>query len=179
VTALGYPTGRKRTNYPERSCSTCGRTMPACCLPKHERTHGDPRLRLSVPLEQQDEIVRLYNQRGGSLATVAAQTFWSQGTVLDVLRANGVPMRSQGSAHRKISVEQELERCELYGQGLSIHEVADRVGVTYEAVRQTLVRSGREIRRQGDNLRWKRNLARSEAAPNALGASSTGIGGVA
>lgn len=153
MTAVGYPKGRTRTNYPERACQFCGRVMPACNVVKHERTHVDQNG--TVPPEDQETIVRLYNRPRASVRSVAQETHWSQSTVLRVLRAHGVEMRPMGSAHPKITSDEQLRRAQLYGRGLSIEEVAEVCGVTYEAVRQTLVRLG-VPRRSRANLRWTR-----------------------
>lgn len=162
---MSYPGGRERTNYPERDCPTCGRVMPACCLPAHARLHGDPRLRLSVPLEEQAEIVRLYNRPRSSLRKVSAQTFWSQSVVRDVVIANGVALRPVGSSFPRISADERLKRAQLYGRGLSLEEVARACGVTREAVRRTLAELEVPMRPRGSNLRWQRGRSTGAEAP--------------
>jgi hypothetical protein len=150
--------------YPQRTCSTCGLVLAACNLPRHERTHGDPRERLRVPPEDQALIVETY-RRGLSLKRTSEATFWSQTVVRDVLLANDVQLRPPGTGRPRspqhITTEERLKRAQLYGRGLSLKEVAEACGVTYEAVRQTLV--GLDVpRRDKTNLRWAR--ARRERA---------------
>lgn len=158
---MSYPAQRKRrTDYPSGSCPTCGRVMPVCSLPGHERTH-ETHGAGSVPLDDQQRIVELYNRPRASLRSVAAATNWSETTVLRVLRAHDVVMRPQGSSHPLLSTEEQLRRTQLYGRGLSLEEVAELSGVTREAIRQTLIRNGVRIRGKA-NLRWTRQR-RSDA----------------
>lgn len=153
---MSYPTGRPRTNMPERECPTCGRVLPANLLPRHERAHLPLRDRLFVPPAEQDKIVELY-RHGGTLRSVAAATFWSRSEVRRVLIANGVTPRSRlGDFRPKITTEETLRRTQLYGRGLSIAEVAEVCGVNREAIRQTLKREGVKIRPTGLNRRhWR------------------------
>jgi hypothetical protein len=156
---VSYPTGRKRTNMPERSCYHCGRVMLACCLPKHERTHRLPYERLLPDADEQGAIVKRYG-RGDTLETIAADTFWSKSEVRRVLVLNGVIMRKPGRYGPKISRDEVLERIRLYESGLSLTEVAVARGVTHEAIRATLKREGVPLRRKGGNGAGRENLRR-------------------
>jgi hypothetical protein len=137
--AIGYPPGRKRTNHPEATCAVCGRTMPVCNLARHEPVCGHASAG-TVPPDDQAAIVTLYADPRMSIRKVAARTHWSQTTVRRVLVANGVQLRGQGHSMSRLTVNEQLKRSELYGRGYSISEVAKMCGVTYEAVRTTLVR---------------------------------------
>jgi predicted HTH domain antitoxin len=149
---------------PRTPCPICGAPMPANNMARHQRTHGDPRERLFVTLEEQARIVELYNQRRASLRSVAEAAFMSPTEVRRVLIANDVPLRPPGSAYqpRKITVDEELQRTHLYGLGLSLDEVAELVGRHREAVRESLRRAGVKLRPRGPNRRWER--ARRSAA---------------
>jgi hypothetical protein len=115
--------------------------MPNCSLARHAPVCGQDTSGF-VPAEDQQAIVKLYGSPRMSLRKVSAQTHWSPTTVRKVLQAHGVKMRGQGNTMRRISVNEELKRAELYGHGYSISQVAEMCGVTYEAVRQTLKRLG-------------------------------------
>jgi DNA-binding CsgD family transcriptional regulator len=161
---VSYPATRKpRTNFPVGACDYCGREMPVCSLPKHQRTHRLPYVRLLPTADEQGAMVKAY-QHGQSLAQIAATMFWSTTEVRRVLLLNDVTLRNVGSAHRKISPEQVAERVRLYASGLSLEEVAAACGVTREAVRHTLRRAGVTVRRRGPNRRWERQAPVSEAA---------------
>lgn len=155
-----------RTNYPQRACPTCGLVVVACNLPRHERQHGDERLRTRVPLDEQPRMVELY-RKGHSMKRIAELTWWGETTVRRVLLANGVTLRPPGtgrpSSPSHIDVDERLKRTALYGRGLSLEEVAAACGVTREAVRQTLLREGVALRGK-TNLRWQRRRRESLAA---------------
>ena len=149
---------RRIVNYPTSACPTCGRVLRNNLMPRHARTHADAPSRLFVPPDEQAEIVRLY-RRGGTLKSVAADTFWSKTEVRRVLLANGVQLRPRGTYGPKISSDEALRRTQLYGRGLSIDEVAAACGVSRVAITQTLKREGVRIRPVGVNRRWERQAA--------------------
>jgi hypothetical protein len=156
---------RRGANYPQRACPYCGRTMTSNTLPSHVATHEvDQRDRFVMSRDEQAVIVHLYEHKGGTLKSIARDTFWSQSQVRRVLLANGVQLRQQGGHFGpKISTEEALRRTQLYGRGLSIDEVAEACGVTSEAIRQTLVREGVMRRAPHVNTkRWRRELSTPE-----------------
>jgi hypothetical protein len=158
VAKTGYPPGRRRTNFPEAPCPKCGRVMPVCNLARHEPKCGLASAG-TVPMDEQLEIVKLYNQPRMSLSKVAAVTHWSETTCRRVLLAHDVSLRGTGYSFPRIGVNEQLKRTELYGRGYSVAEVADLCGVTYEAVRQTLVRMG--VPRRGERAESARERARA------------------
>jgi hypothetical protein len=112
-----------------------------------------------IPLDDQKRIIELY-QKGGSMMSVAKATYYGQTTVRNVLIRNGVQPRPRGAyrpwSPSHISTEEKLKRCQLYGRGLSIDEVAEACGVTKHAIQETLRSEGVKMRPQGPNLRWQR-----------------------
>ena len=144
---------------PRTPCPVCGALMPANNMARHVATHRPAAERLAVPLDVQVEMVRLYNRPRSSTAQVAAATYWSKTEVRRVLIANGVTMRPQGHSQRRITVDEELERATLYGQGRSILEVAELVGRHHSAIAESLHRAGVKVRPKGRNLRHSRSAA--------------------
>jgi hypothetical protein len=97
---VSYPATRKpRTNFPVGACDYCGREMPVCSLPKHQRTHRLPYVRLLPTADEQGAMVKAY-QHGQSLAQIAATMFWSTTEVRRVLLLNDVTLRNVGSNRR-------------------------------------------------------------------------------
>jgi AraC-like DNA-binding protein len=111
-----------------------------------------------VPPEDQDRIIGLY-KRGLTIRQVAQEVHWGPTTVQAVLQLNRhrVHIRPARGIFRRITVEEELKRAQLYGRGLSIKEVADVCGVHHSAVRASLIRAGVAMRPQGRNLRFDRS----------------------
>jgi lambda repressor-like predicted transcriptional regulator len=167
----------KQTSVP---CPVCGRLMRPGGLPKHVRSHGDPRSRLWMPPEIQDEVVRLY-ARGRTIRQIAAVTFYAPTTVRSVLQANNVKIRPRaGYPTRKISNEEILRRCELYGRGLSLSEVAEVCGCAVSSVHETLKRAGTPRRSLSESNRLSRKRRddawRNRSAPAAGGQPGAGAG---
>lgn len=156
---------REPGKRPKRPCPTCHEYVPVNNFPRHVRSHLPHVERLPMPLDEQLRIVALYERPRASFASVSAATFWSKTEVRRVLLAHGVELRKPGSAvlPRKISVADELQRTQLYGQGHSIEEVAAIVGRHRTAVHESLKRAGVKLRPSHVTLTSLRHRAASEA----------------
>lgn len=154
---------KPRPKYP---CAVCGLPIDARNRSRHARTHGDPRDRLAVPRVEQEEMVRLYGRH--TIAEIAAITFWSHTEVHRVLTANGVRFRSQiPRRNPQITSEEVLRRCELYGRGYSLTEVAEMRGVTPTAIAHTLRRAGTPTRSPSEAQRLAHARGRRPAGVEA------------
>jgi hypothetical protein len=158
--------------FTRRPCQDCGgpkgpgrgeRYCDACRAKRHVPT---------IALDDQLAIVRAYNARGATMHGVAAEFYCSVGTVGRVLEAHGVPARprgGQGSTRQRLSVDEQLTRAQLYGQGLSLAGVADVVGRNPSSVHASLVRYGVTMRPVGVNYtadgRYDARGARGRFAP--------------
>lgn len=144
------------------ACPNCGRSMRPGGMPAHLRAHGQ---RTIVPAEDQERIIRLY-AKGWPMAAISREVFWSRTSIRAVLLSNGVRVRRQGgNIHPQITVDEQLKRATLYGQGYSLSEVAELCGVHTSTVHDTLVRLGtpRRSRADGNRLRWQRIKSRPAA----------------
>ena len=65
----------------------------------------------------------------------------SQGAVLRLLDANGVPRRQRGPTH-----EQVQEAVSLYAAGWSLTRIGDHFGKDHTVVRNALLRAGVTLR---------------------------------
>ncbi len=102
---------------------------------------------VSVPIETQREIIRLYLEDGLSVNGVAKRVYWSTGTCHAVLARQGVPRRSRGRRGLKPMSQERLDQVvTLYASGLSCAEVGDVLGVTHTTVLAWLRRAGVELR---------------------------------
>lgn len=153
------------TPQPRSECPVCGAEITNHNLERHVGAHRDRRERLIVPAEEQQQIVRLH-RRGKSYAAIGRETFYGASTIRRVIVAHGERTRKPGGRRPWLPADETLRRTELYGRGHSILEVAEICGVSYAAVRNTLLRNGVAIRPAGVNLRWARSRRseRQEAA---------------
>lgn len=133
-------------------CQDCGGPKPAgrgrrycdaCAAKRHVPT---------VAPDVQEAIVRAYNRPRATLRGVAAAFYCSAGTVTRVLEIHGVDTRPRGHyGSPRLDVGEQLLRTQLYGQGLSLAEVADVVGCSPSSVAETLRRNGVRLRPVGVN----------------------------
>jgi DNA-binding CsgD family transcriptional regulator len=113
-------------------------------------------------LDEQREIVRLYTGERMTLAEVSERVFWSVTAVRSVLVRSGVPTRSRGlrpgTPGRSIVLTREqVERiAELYRSGLSLTEVAARLGVHFTTVSHHLDRAGVRRRSVAEGIALRR-----------------------
>jgi len=156
---------RKRSPQPRSECPVCGAVRTNHNMRRHVESHRDARERLNVPLELQAQMVRMH-RAGKSYAAIGAELFYGASTVRRVMVANGIPGRKPGGRRPYLPADEALRRTELYGRGYSILEVARICGVSYAAVRNTLLANDVRIRPAGANLRWARSRRseRREAA---------------
>lgn len=95
-----------------------------------------------------DEIIRLYVDRGLSDAEIAEQLGCSASLVYARLARRGVPRRDRGARHRRRPGDSELAR--LHGEGgSSLRDLARRYGVSAQAVQRWLIAGGIERRPPG------------------------------
>lgn len=122
--------------------------------------------RPQIPEAEQQRIIALY-EAGGTIRSVSEQTFWSQTSVHRVLVRHGIPRRPRHAVcgRKRLSVDSELERTRLYGQGLSIAQVAEVVGVGATAVAFTLARAGVPRRSTSQALRIAYARGRRDPRP--------------
>ena len=92
---------------------------------------------------QIDELTSLY-QQGQSLPRLATHFGIHRGTVKDHLRRAGVEIRPGNKA--KLSETDKDEVVRLYVNGLSIHKIAVRVGVTDNPIHNALRERGVKMR---------------------------------
>jgi transposase len=94
------------------------------------------------------EIIQLYTQRGHTAVEIADQLGCSASLVYGRLARRGVDRRPQAPRRRPGPTAQEISH--LYGDcGLSLHDLAERYGVTTRAVRGWLVAAGIDRRPSG------------------------------
>ena len=110
-----------------------------------------------VPAADKAAMAALY-ARGGTIRSVAAETYWSRTTVRRALLEQGVKLRPRSSWRRDARRDNDafLYTAQLYGRGLSMQEVSEIVGVKRSTVRYRLIQMDVKIRPQGANLRWAR-----------------------
>ena len=72
----------------------------------------------------------------------------SKGGLLKLLRDEGVQLRCQ-----PLNGEQVREAAVLYGSGASLAAIATRFEVSYNGVRQSLIRAGVQLRPRGGDRR--------------------------
>ena len=90
-----------------------------------------------------DEIVEKY-QSGATTPSLCVDYTLSKGGLLKLLRDEGVELRCQ-----PLSEEQVREATALYKSGKSIAAIAKHFDVSYNGVRQALVRAGIQRRPRG------------------------------
>jgi DNA-directed RNA polymerase subunit RPC12/RpoP len=159
-------------------CPHCGRVMRPNALPKHVRTHSDDqRLRMVVPMADQEAMMRFY-RKGWSLARIAAETLWSPGTVARVRDLWGEPRRQRGGRRPYLPADDVLATAELYGRGYSLRRVAELLGLNPETVRTRLVRA--DVQRRPAGGTTLRGTPRDEWAVSraSSGAARSGGAGV-
>ena len=153
-------------NFQRTPCQDCGgpkgpgrgeRYCSACRAKLHVPT---------IPLDDQLAIVRAYSRPRTTLAEVAASFYVSTGTVTRVLRAHDVPVRPRGgygASRARLSVDEQLLRTQLYGQGLTLAQIGDVVGRSPSSIQQSLVKAGVRLRPQGVNRPGTRHWAQRTA----------------
>lgn len=91
-----------------------------------------------------DEVRTTVAERyaAGETTTVLAQEYGvAKSTVLGILRSNRVVVRRQ-----PLTLEQVGETARLYESGLSLSQVAERVGVNQETMRVAILKAGAGLR---------------------------------
>lgn len=104
-----------------------------------------------VPAAERVRIVELY-RRGLSQRAIGAQLFRSATTVGAVLRAAGIPGRSNINRHARLDEldpDSLMATVELYGRGYTAHEVAEALGVSDSTVRYRIAKYSRDGLRHG------------------------------
>jgi transposase-like protein len=157
-----------------KPCQGCGGPKPSGRGERYCATCRNERHVPTVAPDVQAAMVRAYARIGTTLDQVAAEFYCSTNTVARVLEARGVSVRPRGGSgarRRRLTVDEELTRTRLYGQGLSVAEIADAVGRGPSAIYATLRRVGVAMRPQGANYRPRRRAPVSEAAAAPDGAA--------
>ncbi len=93
------------------------------------KTHARP---------SEKQLRKLYEGEGKSLSDIADIYNTYQGTTWKWMKAAGITLRNQRSTH-KVTVE---ELNDLLGEGLSYREIAKRLGVGSETVRENAIKAG-------------------------------------
>lgn len=93
------------------------------------------------------EIVAEYRD-GATTPALCAEHSLSKGGLLKLLRDEGVQLRCQ-----PLTAEQVKEASKMYVSGRSLATVAKHFDVSYNGVRQALIRAGVERRPRGGNYR--------------------------
>lgn len=146
-------------------CAACRWEMPSNAMPKHWRArHEDPRLSLSVPFDEQAEMVRLY-ECGLSCPMIAEQgLFWSPEMIRRVLHTWGYQQLRRSGRRPFLPIEDALECAHYYALGWSQRKIADTLGLHRTVVRRRLERAGVEFRpRPRRKRRYRRSQAREAA----------------
>jgi transposase-like protein len=139
---------RSFTRFP---CQDCGGPKPPGRGERYCETCRAKRHVPTISLDDQRAIVRAYARPNTTLAELAARFYCSQGTISRVLDAHGVAKRPHGGwsgspSRQRLSVDEELTRAQLYGQGYSIARIAEIVGRSPSSVHATLRRLGTSLR---------------------------------
>lgn len=93
------------------------------------------------------EIVEKYRS-GGTTPSLCREYALSKGGLLKLLRDEGVQLRCQ-----PLNDDQVHEAAVLYGSGASLAAIATRFEVSYNGVRQSLIRAGVQLRPRGGDRR--------------------------
>lgn len=120
--------------------------------------------RAGLTVEQQEQIIALYAQRGATLRSVAAQIPCHLMTVQKVLVENGVPRRSVGGSRPTLTNEDLLHVGELYALGWPQHAIATALGITRTTVGYRLKRLGARRRTRSESGRLAYAQGRREPA---------------
>lgn len=129
----------------------------------------------SIPLEERERIVELYTQYGKTMEEIAKITFWSQTAVHRALHQSGCRIRKRGwnDKSKRLDPEKLLETAELYGKGLTGHEIAELLGIHPSTVYSRLHsadilirprRGGRGRRRKAPALAGESGASRADVA---------------
>lgn len=141
--------GPKGPGRGERYCETCKAKLHAP----------------SLSLDDQLAMVRAYNRPRATLDSVAQQFYCARATVQRVLKIHGVASRPPNHyGTPRISVDEELLRTQLYGQGYSLADVAAIVGRSPSSVHQTLRKAGVKMHPRGVNLRAREHVVTGRLA---------------
>lgn len=89
------------------------------------------------------ELVQAYRDGAGT-PELRQRYGLSQGSVIKILRSNGVEMRGQGLADSDVSIA-----AELYRSGATLAKLGERFGVSPNAVRRALDAAGVAMRPKG------------------------------
>lgn len=108
-----------------------------------------PGMRTNEPL---DDRIRAAYLDGATMVEVSELTGASMRRVRRVLHERDVPIRSGGPARLQLPLD---EVAELYRQGLTLEEVAQRFGVSTNTIHHRLRDSGVERRRVGPREGWR------------------------
>lgn len=137
-----------------RPCQDCGGPKPAGRGERYCETCRAKRHVPTVPPDEQAAMVRAYARIGTTLDQVAAEFYVSPNTVSRVLEANGVSVRPRGgygASRRRLTVDEELTRAQLYGEGLSLGRIGQLIGRSPSSIHATLHRLGVQMRPTGIN----------------------------
>jgi lambda repressor-like predicted transcriptional regulator len=93
---------------------------------------------------QEAEIVAAYRRRGATMASIAAEHFVSPMTVHRVLRQHDV-VRRRIVATPRLDPGEILRTCELYGEGLTLSELAEALGICATTAAERLRRHCPEV----------------------------------
>lgn len=153
-------------------CARCGGEKP----PGQARRLCDacvdlPEVAPMVPAGTRAEMVRLYTQERLSLLQVGEAVAWSSTTVRVVLLAEGVTLRRANTVQtaRRLKDADVEPVVELYcGAGLSLQEIADRLGIGLASAHRRLKRAGVTSRSGSEGQRLKRLRELEQRGKDAL-----------
>lgn len=113
---------------------------------------------MAIPKKDIDRMVALY-EAGWSLSQIAAAVYWSPMAISRNLRLRGVQMRPRGTSqnHLRLTQRELTSTVRLYRHGLSMREVANRLGVTYGTIRHRLLRADEPIRTQSQTMAMQKH----------------------
>jgi len=115
-------------------------------------------LRKRLPAEELGEFIALY-ESGASLSEIGVRYSVKAYTVRYYLKKQGVAFRQGGvrkGVPSPLRVVDPVLAYNLYSKGLTLEEVSSHFGVTREAVRLSIVKSGKSTRGRGPGgVNWK------------------------
>ena len=93
--------------------------------------------------ERRAELVSDY-EAGMPVSTIAAKHRVHRGSIPKIVRAAGAPLRASG-----LSATSRAQALALYGEGVTLQEIASRLGADDKTVRNAIVELGGTIRPRG------------------------------
>jgi DNA-binding CsgD family transcriptional regulator len=113
--------------------------------------------RPSLPPDLAEERVCILRLEGVRLSDIARRMGLGTGTVSEILVRSGLHTRlkrgENSTARRKIKPEQEPELIQLYLEGATLAQLAEKYGCQLVPVRNVLLRAGVSMRKRGGAIR--------------------------